>query len=175
MNIITPIGKTHMLNENSENGFRPLPVRVTQHDMGNNQFTYEWVSAWQPSEVGLKILNAGGHIELRILGANMPPALLVETAKSGTPAEATLHDSFVRVAGDVADLHQHVSDILGTEEYYEFVSGLSESQLEDLLQITSVLSEIQGAIAQACSLFYSSIVNPMKKKEPANDDTPTKH
>ena len=39
------------------------------------------VSYWRPSKEDLRILNAGGHVALRVMGRTMPPALV--TAEAG--------------------------------------------------------------------------------------------
>jgi hypothetical protein len=61
-----------------------LPVRCTQDEAGRVQ---KCESAWKPDAHELEMLNAGGHVVLRVIGWQVPVALYVEPASEAEPID----------------------------------------------------------------------------------------
>ena len=67
-------------NENHENGFQPLPVRIEEVTSPCGQYrVIAHVSAWEPTPVEMAKLRAGGVIEVSLLVPQMVGIMLSVT------------------------------------------------------------------------------------------------
>lgn len=61
-------GATRLLGK--AQGYLPLPIR---DELVGDPAKNTMVSAWEPTPEELRLLNAGGHVYIRILGTSHPP------------------------------------------------------------------------------------------------------